>query len=241
MRKDLPVLGLALLCSIAANAQKIVLMPQVGLQTFYNDVSNVSYFQRYNKNTALSPTIGARLLYLSQKGHGPFVGYYVGDLSVWSYDGTVHSGVGISLRRYEAGYQWMTRPVYFKQLWNNGLNKLQLENLPAKGLGLQLQPSLGLFYTKTTTLGADSYSINNTVYNGFLYRPNFGINAGLGFAFVNNNRSIFTLSVNYTKGFGKLYSSDFSNGNSPSNSYLSTNGSGWHFSFGVPISLFHKK
>jgi hypothetical protein len=238
MRKVLPVLGASLLFSFFSAAQKIVLMPQVGLQTFYNDVSNASYFQRYNKNTALSPTVGGRLMYLSPKGHGPYIGYYAGDMMVWSYDGMVHFGNGVSLRRYEAGYQWITRPVYFKHIWNNGLNKEQLESLP-KGLAVQIQPSVGLFYTKTTTLGASSYSTTAASYNDSVYRPNFGIDAGLSFNFSTNHKSLFTLSVDYTKGFGKLYSSGFSTGGD--RSYLSTYGSGWRFSFGVPVNLFHKK
>jgi hypothetical protein len=239
MRKVLPVLSAAALFSFSASAQKLVLMPQIGTQTFYNDVSNFSYDQRYNKNSILSPTAGGRLMYFSRRGHGPYIGYYVGDMTVRSYDGQVRASSGVSLRRLEAGYQWITKPLYFKNTWNNGISKEAFEAMPKKGLAVQLQPSIGLFYTKTPTLGAGNYTIGSTTYSDFLYKPNFGINAGLGFAFSANNKQLFTLSANYSKGFGQLYSNSFSKGGGTS--YLKSNGSGWHFSFGVPISLFGRK
>ena len=237
MRKTFIAVLLACSCYVI-HAQRAVFIPQVGVQTFRSDVSSNSPLQGYKAYSPLSPTIGGRLMYISKKGHGPYIGFHVGDLTISSYDSTRRLSTGKTLYRYEAGYQWLSKPIYFKRIWENDVSREQFENLERKGLAVQLQPSIGAVYTRGTA-GTNSYSLSGTNYAESAYRGNIGINTGLGMIFSNNGKSFLSLSVNYSKGFGDLYKSNLHSGNTAA--YQTTKASGWSFMMGVPITLFKKK
>jgi len=236
--KRVLIISLSIAALQKAQAQRLVFLPEVGVQTFKTDARSSSPLQGYKSYSSLSPTIGGRLMYISKNGHGPYVGFHMGDLTISSYDNTTSRSVGVTLYRYEAGYQWLSKPVYFKHLWDNGMNREEFENLSRKGLAVQLQPSAGLVYTRGTA-GSNTYSFSGTTYNDFGYRANIGLNAGLGLMLSNNGKPFLSLSFNYTKSFGDIYRSELHSGTN--SAYQTTKASGWNFGAGVPITILKKK
>jgi hypothetical protein len=233
MRRATTAIVLMMIC-YAANSQKLVLMPQFGVQTFHSNVSSNSPFQGYKAYSSFSPSLGAKLMYFSRSGHGPYLGFHVGDMNVSSYDSFANYTTGIMHYRIEAGYQWLTKPIYFKRIWENNISLEDFHNTPRKGLAVQLMPSLGLVYTRGRP-GQNSYSnISATHFENF-NRSNFGLQAGLGFNFMNNGRQLFNLSISHTRGFGNLYSSSIYGNNGLS--YQSTKGNSWSFTVGIPITI----
>lgn len=229
MRKLLSASALMLFISYSAQSQKLVLLPQVGVQTFKSDVKSTSPFLSYQPNSNLTPTLGARLMYISKKGHGPYIAFRSGAMSIKYSDSNSLRITGVSTLRFEAGYQWTTKPIYFKRLWDNKLTLQDFEKLKNKGLAVQLQPSFGI--TNTQIPGRSYYS--------FLQSLNPGINAGLGLAFSKNSKQLFTFSFNYNKGFTDFYGNQVKSGNHSSS--IVTKGSGFSFSAGIPINIWKKK
>ena len=240
MRKILPAATLLLLISSASQAQKLVLLPQVGVQQFklyYGNYSNAYYSNFYSN----SPSVGARLSYISKKGHGPYVGFNVGDLSASHYINNESYFRSVTLYRFAAGYQWTPKPIYFKQLWNNGLSKTDFDNLAKKGLSLQLMPSLGFTYSRIAVGGLSTFNTSTTTKFSDSKGPaNIGINAGMGLMFNKNGKQLFSITVDYTKGFRGIYGSSVIT-TPGQGSFLSTKGSGTNVSFGIPINIWKKK
>lgn len=237
MRKAILILTMTGI-SYAVQSQRLVLMPQIGTQSFQMDVNSNSLFYGYKTHTLPSPTLGARLMYFSKNGHGPYAGFRIGDLNVSSYDSSAFRTTGITLRQYQLGYQWLSKPLYFKRIWNNHLSPQDFESMTRKGLAVQFMPSAGLVYTSGRGESI-SYMANNVNYKENSYRGNMGVDLGLGMVFSNNGRQLFSLNFGYTKSFGNIYS-----GTTQSGSYLSnlkTQASGWNVSLGVPLTLLRKK
>lgn len=225
--------------SYAASAQKLVLTPQIGAHSFRHEINTFSTYQKSKRYYSFSPNIGARLQYISKRGHGPFLGIRVGDITLGYHDSSRRSSTGILSFQFEGGYQWMSKPIYFKRIWDNGISREAFEKLERKGLAVQLQPFIGLVVNRVNSPEYISTTFGTTYdYSGYLSTP--GITSGIGLAFSNNGRQLFTLSVHYTKGIGQLYGTSFHS--SANNQVIqSTNGTNWNITLGVPINIIKKK
>jgi hypothetical protein len=213
--------------SRAVNAQKIVLLPEIGMQTFTKELrasaSGIGPF-RYSQRSKMA---GVRLLYLSKNGHGPYLGFQAGNENGAGVLNFFHRDAVIT--RYEAGYQWLSRPIYFKQLWDNGISRQDFEGIERKGLAVQFRPSLGLTHLRGLP-GPFSFSTASS-------RPPYyihGVSAGLGLMFSNNDKQLFSISANYTKAF-------YTNAVEADARYQSTKGNGWNLTLGIPITIFKTK
>ena len=221
-------LTLVLVVGYSAHAQKLILQPQVGIRNFEFQ-SGETFPQVTTLST--SPSAGARLIYQSKKGHGPYLGFHVNSLIVNKNFGTLNQSTNYTLTTYEAGYQWMSKPVYFKRIWDNNLSRADFESLPKKGWAIQFNPNVGISYTRPLH---QYYNTAVMTLTGVA-----GLNAGMGFIFSKNGKQLFSLVVNYTKGItGDLY---YSNRPFSAAPYISTKGSGFNIGIGVPINLLKKK
>ena len=221
-------LALMLIGCYSAQSQKLILQPQIGIRN-YEFQSNDIYPKSYE--IATSPSAGLRMIYQSKKGHGPYLGFYVNSLIVKSIYDRQTNTINYALTTYELGYQWMSKPIYFKNMWDNNIRREGFESLSRKGWAIQFNPNLGI--SNTRPLIRDVHPVDLR-YNGIV-----GLNAGMGFVFSNNGKQIFNLSVNYTKGIsGDLYNSDRLFTTAPR---ISTKGSGFNIGIGVPINLLKRK
>src|SRR6187397_2096952 len=121
------ILSLTLFVSAcySAHSQKLILQPQIGIRNFEFQ-SSETFPQATTLST--SPSAGARLIYQSKKGHGPYLGFHVNSLIVNKSFGSLNQSVNYTLTTYEAGYQWMSKPLYFKRIWDNNLSRADFES-----------------------------------------------------------------------------------------------------------------
>jgi hypothetical protein len=230
---------IAISFATTAKSQRLIVHPQAGINTFSTEVRGNTASVGYQRYTNASPTVGARLYYTSRKGHGPYVGINLSDAGFVSYDGIGERTTQISILRYEAGYHWLTKPFYFKRIWDNGLSAEEFKSLGKKGLSVQLQPNAGLFVANNRSVGITNNNFGNILYKDVSHAGNIGLNGGLNFLFSNNDKPLFTLSIQYFKGFGQLYSGSIISGNNTVSH--SSKGSGFQFTLGIPITVFRKK
>lgn len=229
MNKLLP-LTLLLSASISAYSQKLILQPQIGVRTF-NYVSNSDV--PWNTKILPSASVGARLMYLSKNGHGPYLGFHANSLIIRYVTGSTNS-ISYTLTTYEAGYQWLSKPVYFKKIWDNSFRGEDLEALDRKGWAVQFMPSIGLSYTRPLARGysADEMKLGESI----------GLTTGLSLWLSKNGKQLFSFNVSYTAALtGNLYDSHRNNSATMTDPYLRANGSGFNVGIGVPINLLKKK
>ena len=106
----------------AAKAQKFSLLPQVGFENSkttirYNDLSSFA-----PAGTTFTPQVGLKFSYASKKGHGAFLGM-ANSRSIVEYSFTdPENGMnnytttsGDMQLRFETGYQFNSKPLYFKK------------------------------------------------------------------------------------------------------------------------------
>lgn len=230
---------------ITAFCQKLTLVPQIGVQSIktkleYSDIPNLDH-KIFNGAAYL----GVRFVYESKKGHGPYIGIGTGgagsgyEISERSLSSFGYSKTSSPLK-LELGYQWNTKPVYFKKILNNNLSKVQFEQLNNKGWHVRFQPNIGI----ASHLGNAGYTLTGAMGNvkdssTYYGNKNFALTTGINFVFGKNNRDKFSLSFNYVKGFGDLERT-FINYNSK-RGILSSNGTSWNITFSIPITLLKRK
>ena len=226
MKRILSTALLLSICSVGIS-QKLIFQPQVGVRTFQYKAN-----PNYPATPRLLPSAsaGARLIYLSKAGHGPYIGFHANSMILNNYSQGVYYTNDINLLTYEAGYQWMSKPIYFKRIWDNHISREEFEKMPKKGLAVQIMPNLGVSYIRPLN--------PSPLHNFFLKSATLGLNIGTGFAFSNNGRQLFSLNFGYTAGLYDLYNTGSGPGGS---SFLSTKASGFNISLGVPLTLFRKK
>src|SRR4029077_14543036 len=111
-----------------------------------------------------------------------------------------------------------------------------------KGWSLRLQPSAGIGFMTSTVEDLvinPAASQNNYTYNAGNDKTTFL--TGMGFEFANNEKRLFTLSVNYFKGLGDNATSFTSESASKTTTtMLNSKLSAWGATLGIPISFAKK-
>src|SRR5688572_8349109 len=161
-----------LIAGYSAQSQKLILQPQIGVRNFQfqsNDIYPRSY------EIAVSPSAGLRMIYFTKNGHGPYLGFHVNSLIVQSNYAQQTNTVNYALTTYELGYQWMSKPVYFKSIWDNNLSRKDFESLSQKGWAIQFNPNLGVSYIRPLIRDVHPVDLRS---NGIV-----GLNVGMGFVF----------------------------------------------------------
>jgi hypothetical protein len=113
---------------------------------------------------------------------------------------------------------------------------------PDKGWSLRLQPSAGIGFIPSNVEDIvinPAGSQNNYVYNAGNNKTTFL--TGMGFEFANNEKRLFTLSVNYFKGLGDNATNFTSeSAGKTTTTMLNSKLSGWGATLGIPISFTKK-
>jgi len=244
-----------------ARAQKITLLPQVGVQFIKSKLEYATLASINNRYLHLNPYVGFRLMYQTKKGCGPFAGIANGNIG-YSYElflpATIDMNVYdlhrsssmVDVWRFELGYHWNTKPIYFKKIWDNHVSREDFANLKQKGLSVRIQPLIGLAYQKINEIGPGgatsglngAYITEEDIPTG--KSGNFAIVAGLGFEFGRNDKRKFTLSFNYVRGIGLSAYRTKLTIDTPSANYkglLGSNGTGFNITLGIPLTLWSKK
>jgi len=178
--------------------------------------------------------------YKFKQGHGLFAGIATSH-SVVSYNfsdletgGKVYNASPGDMKlRFEGGYQFSTRPIYFNksgsasnsaksQPQTNAVRKscggslkyycgkssdkaMSYAKTKNKGWYMSIQPSLGL---ALAPIGESTISTSaDASQNNYSYKAgnwNTAITAGTGFEFGKNKQRMFTIGINYLKGIGNL-------------------------------------
>jgi hypothetical protein len=247
--------------AFTVQSQQLTLVPQVGVQFEKSKLEYGTLASINNRYRHLAPYAGVRLLYQGKKGHGLFAGVASG-ASGYSYELFIplttdmnyydrhRSSTMKSLWRFELGYHWNSKPIYFKKIWDNHINREDFAGLKRKGWSVRLQPLIGLGYQFIPDEGSgwtESQSMSYIIREEdvpMTRRSNFAVVAGLGFEFGKNDRRKFVLSFNYIKGMGQSTTRTKLSINTALGNYnglLGSNGSGFNITFGIPITLWKKK
>jgi hypothetical protein len=249
MRKIYYTLLLVLTAPLFINAQEIVVTPQIGIQSSGTKTTfNNSPFYRPADNSTAS--IGLRLAYQSKKGHGPFVGVALASTTT-NYSVVDASGNylgyqigGRNVVRTQLGYQWNTKRLYFKRLWDNSLSREEFDKLAKKGWYVRFQPYAGV----GMDFGIDNSShgfMPNT--SGYVYSPIYKhtahFTAGLNLEFGRNDKKKFTLGIGYMRQIGDPHYTQLTqtvNGNTYT-SYWHNRTSTFNVTLGVPLTIWKKR
>lgn len=105
-----------------ADAQQITFMPQAGIQSSRTAIQYNNGPSFLPSGGQLSPFMGARFDYKSKKGHGAFIGV-ASNRSIVSYDfpnpetgmKVYQANAGNFKMALQGGYQFSTKPMYFKK------------------------------------------------------------------------------------------------------------------------------
>jgi hypothetical protein len=251
MRNIYIALLTVLTTSLFTNAQQLVLTPQVGYQnsktrTLFN---NSPYYVPGSDNTAM---LGLRLNYQSKKGHGPYISaglvsttsnYDLMDLGIG-----YHSLLGITTDafRVQAGYQWNSKPLYFKRIWDNRMSPAEFAAQKKKGWSVRFQPYIGAGIDfRRGNDGNDIAQINNTSIVTYSNRRNFHIASGINLEFGRNDKKKFTLGIGYVQSIGSCSQNSTYIQNSGSGNIYQTQlcgrTSGFHVTLGIPLTLWKKQ
>lgn len=253
-----------LLCSATASAQ-LTLLPQLGFENAKTSFQqNNSAFSSLPNQMAFKANV--KLDYRFKKGHGVFAGVGTSPAATaLQFNDVADAPQDYKLAtkdlqwRVESGYQFTSKPIYFKKAPANTTNSNTRTEIQKYGCGtrttsrcsskkttaavpknnnlnLRLQPYAGLAYVPTV---APTASTTNTGYQYLAGNWNTTVISGVGFEFGRGKERLFTLSAHYTKGVGNLGTRQFSseaNGKA-STVALASKGANWGLTFGVPISL----
>jgi hypothetical protein len=251
MRNIYIALFTVLITSVFTNAQQLVLTPQVGFQgsktkTLFN---NSPYYVPGNYATGM---LGFRLNYQSKKGHGPYIAaglvstttnYELMDLGM-----PYHSSLGITTDafRVQAGYQWNSKPLYFKRLWDNHTSAAEFAAQKKKGWSVRFQPYIGAGVDfRSGNYGHDIAQINNTSIVTYSNRRDFHIASGINLEFGRNDKKKFTLGIGYVQSLNGCSNNSTYIQNSGSGNFYQTQicgrTSGFHVTLGIPLTLWKKR
>ena len=259
---------------LAANAQKITLLPTVGL-----DFTKIKLEYNGQKISPLgwatSPQLGARLNMQCMEGHGSFVGLATNRSIVNYHFSNPETGMneytaskGDVQLRFEGGYQYSSRPIYFSKNKSSKSTPAYSKNSTTiitekrcgsytvrsqciknketktatknKGWYVSLQPYAGAAMVSNTPTNVVTKS------GTYEYRAgnwNKAIMAGSGFEFGRGRDRMFTVSLNYLRGIGNNATETFTtvSGAKTTTTHLKSNASSWNMSVGVPLTLYKTK
>lgn len=267
----LTIVALALVA--CASAQKLTLLPQLGIQ---NSKTSILYnagkaFQPLGAQ--VSPALGLNLNYTIRRGHGIYMAVSSARTGLNFRFADPESGAS----QYQAstgklnfalgaGYQYSSRPIFFKaghsttekkttahsgrcsgmySMCQRANKSIAPRNMPNKksGWAMRIQPSLGMAFA-----GPGNGEITVPKTSGEMYKYAAGrwtsaISAGTGFAFEKNRQAAFTLRFDYLKGIGNLGDRTVTSasGVKTAVAQLSSRYSAWSITAGIPITLYSKQ
>jgi hypothetical protein len=248
MRKIYILLLAVLVAPLFTHAQELVLTPQIGIQGSNTKIgyNNSPYYTPCRDLTGLA---GFRLNYQSKKGHGPYIGFGLATSTTTymiSDPGSTFGSFGGSVTdvfRIQAGYQWNTKPIYFKRLWDNNISREEFARLKKKGWSMRFQPYVGIGIDlrngNATNYTTQSAGTTITTYYG---RRSLNINTGVNFEFSKNDKKLFTLGFSLVHGLGNMQTTII-NKNYNGVDYhtqLFNRSSGFNITLGVPLTLWMK-
>lgn len=245
LKKLLATIILVILSHVIINAQRLVLLPNAGVQTTSSTINGLSPFSSVNKQFQTNATFGLRGYLDNKKGRGLFFGIqYVNAGLKYKYEDVNGQGSmksTVSFPRLEFGYQLLSKPVYF----NNILNNINAKK--NSGLFFQIQPMLGFGYNILNNNGGVGSSGGGSVvlktYGGS--RGNYSLLSGANMYFGKNDKQWFFISVMKNWNFGNysyvgVVETQY-NGSTFQNNIKSL-GSGTAVTIGIPVKInFRKK
>jgi hypothetical protein len=251
MRKiqHLPVIIIILLFPITTLAQQLTITPQVGIQSANTKITfnNSPYTSPYRTSTSY---FGARIVYESKHGHGPYLNLALGT-STNTYQISDPSSPFLAtfkpaqtdVFRLEGGYQWNSKPVYFKRIWNNKISAEDFARMEKKGWYVQFQPFVGLGYNLRNGSGYEQVNIDHGTITTSSTGGNFLFSSGLLMEFGKNGKKKFSLSFNYVAGLnaGQSTMIDRTINGVNYQTHLFNRSSGFNVTLGVPFTLWKKK
>ena len=275
MRPAALLLLLFIVFTRTANAQ-FTLLPQIGIENPLTKISynDGSYFKPLQAQ--LAPHLGLRMDYKFKKGQGVFLGLTTSRSPVSYSFSNVETGmnaytasVGDQQLRFEGGYQFNTKPIYFnKQAATNKTSLAKTQTVERRGCGgysashhcgeqnkiaqkskinkgwfVRIQPSVGL-----ALVPANQPEVETKV-NGSqsTYTYNAGgiktaLITGAGFEFGSGRKRLFTVSLNYFRALNSNATTLTTEAAGKiTTTKLNSIVSGWNASIGIPISLSRNK
>lgn len=232
-----------LLCVVlgsSLNAQKFTLLPQSGLETsktFFRYNSLESFAPRALQ---LAPRLGLRMDYAFKQSHGPYVGIATSRSSVAmditepeSAMNITNVSVGPLQLRMEAGYQFNSKPIYFKKAPTKTVAKPAVQQpgyksrcgnyctgyrsfkaLPpatstpdgtSNSWYVSIQPSAGVAYLPAIKTDITTESTGGKTSITYLAgNMSTALVTGVNFEFGTNIQRKFNLGIQYFKGMGNL-------------------------------------
>ena len=275
MRPVTLLLLLFVVSGFAANAQ-FTLTPQMGVENpltkiTYNDGSYFTPLQ-----CQLSPRLALRADYRTKQGHGAFLGIATSRSGVEYNFSNPETGmtnytttVGDMQVRFEGGYQFNTKPIFFKKKSvAKAAAPAQVTSPQRKGCGgytyssrcgeknkvaqkpkvdqrlfVRVQPSLGV----AVVPGAKSGVVTDVKGSQTSYTYDAGgyttaLITGAGFEFGAAKKRLFTLNINYFKSLSDQSSTlNTIVGGKEVVTNLNSKVSGWNATIGIPIGLTKNK
>lgn len=250
MRICLHAILIALLFPVFSFSQRLTLTPQAGIQTAPTRVllNNSPYAAPYRTSTAY---VGVRLAYQSKQGHGPYLNLALGT-SGNTYQLSEHGMLFpnafkqamTDVFRVEGGYQWNSKPLYFKRIWDNNLSAEEFAKLAKKGWFVRLQPFAGLALEQRNGNTDDRMAfINNGTVSTYSSNRNLVFSTGLNLEFGKNGKQAFTLGFNYIVGLrgGQTTIIDRTVNGVNYHTHLFNRSSGFNVTLGVPLTIWKKR
>ena len=274
MRPVTLLLLLFVVSGFAANAQ-FTLQPQMGIENPLTKITynNGAYYTPLEAQ--LAPRLALRLDYKSKLGHGAFLGlatsrsgvdytFTAPETGMTSYT----AAIGNMQVRFEGGYQFNTKPIYFKKQAVSKANTTPTVSPERKGCGgyayrshcgekykaaqkpkenqswfVRIQPSIGMAVVPASK-GSVETSVKNaqTTYTYEAGRYTTALVTGAGFEFGAARKRLFTLNINYFKALSDQSASMTTQvGGKDVVTHFNSKVSGWNASLGIPISLSKTK
>jgi hypothetical protein len=271
MRPATLFLCLFVVSGFAANAQ-FTLSPQFGVEDPTTKVSynNGSYFVPLQSQ--LAPRLAMKLDYKFKQGHGVFLGLATSRSAVEYSFTSPENGmtqytamVGDMQLRFEGGYQFNTKPIYFKKQSTSSAtttakptaptptysrcggyvhhccdrNKAAQQPKGNQSWFVRIQPSVGMAFVPAgrSTVESDVKSGQPTyTYQAGSYST--ALITGAGFEFGAAKKRFFTININYFKALSNQSSTLVTQvGGKDVTTNLNSKVGGWNASLGIPISL----
>lgn len=254
----------------AANAQ-FTLQPQMGVENPLTKITynNGAYYTPLEAQ--LAPRLALKLDYKSKTGHGAFVGLATSRSGVDYTFSAPESGmtnytaaIGNMQVRFEGGYQFNTKPIYFKKQSVSKATAAPTVSPERKGCGgyayrshcgekynvaqkpkenqswfVSIQPSIGMAVVPASK-GAVETNVKSgqTTYTYEAGRYTTALITGAGFEFGAAQKRLFTLTINYFKALSDQSASMTTQvGGKDVVTNFNSKVSGWNASLGIPLSL----
>lgn len=276
MRLATLFLCLFVVSGFAANAQ-FTLTPQMGIEDPTTKVSynNGAYFVPLQSQ--LAPRLALKLDYKFKQGHGVFLGLSTTRSGVEYSFISPESGmkqytamVGDMQVRFEGGYQFNTKPIYFKKQSAQKVstttkstttttysrcggytyvhhccdkNKVAQQPKGNQSWFVRIQPSIGMAFVPAGKANVETeLKSGQQTYTYEAGAYSTALITGAGFEFGAAKRRMFTLNFNYIKALSNQQATLVTQqGGKDVITSLNSKVGGWNATLGIPISLSKSK